>query len=117
MPNRTLLQKEHLVALVTATTGSSNGGLDVDIASARTVEVWITVTALTGTLSIDPRTSLDGTNFASIQVTPLSITATGTYVLAYNRAVNTLGMKMRLYYTVAGGGSTATFFVDLGRYE
>jgi hypothetical protein len=113
--NRSLLQSDVLVATA-ARIASGNGGIDIDVSAARTVEVWITVSAISGTLTIDPQGSIDATNFATMQATPLAITGTGTYCIIFNRAQNNLGKKMRGYWTLSGGGS-ATFGVIVGRFE
>ena len=85
-------------------TSSGNSENALSSKSARTMEVWVNITALTGTIIFSFDTSEDGTNYVSQKVSA-TISSTGRITFVLNRADHALGKAMRVSWTLSGGGS------------
>ena len=110
--NQFTIQDEVLEASRTETSGATGDGR-VKTATARAGELWVVVTAITGTAAFFFETSLDGTNFFEIgSIT--GVTGISTKAIAFNRADQPLGTTIRVRWTV---GTTVTFEVRMGRME
>jgi len=83
---------------------SGNSEFALSTKSARTMEVWATISALTGTIIFSFDTTQDGTNYVSQKVSA-TLSSTGRYTYVLNRADHALGKAMRVSWTLSGGGS------------
>lgn len=112
------LQENEIKASTAETTGGT-GTIELKSDTARALEIWALVTAVSGTtpvLAVIVETSIDGTTF--VEQTRISgIAATGAFSVPLNRADHALGKKIRVSWTITGTTPSFTFSVVMGRME
>ena len=120
-PNRFTVQLDTLQAS-TVETSSDVGAIELSSATGRAIELWVDVTAASGTtptLVINAQTSIDdvaATNFVT-QKSTSTITGTGAFSLVINRAEHALGKTLRVSWTIGGTTPSFTFRVRMIRME
>ena len=110
---------ETLQAAITQAAGATST-TTLKINAARFLEIWLNVTAVSGTngpsLTLNIETSIDGTNFVTIgSIT--AITAESTNNLTLPRQDFPLGTQVRVSWTISGTTPSFTFDVKAGQME
>ncbi len=112
--------QENEIKASSAETADATGTIELDSKTARAIEIWALVTAVSGTtplLALVVETSIDGTTFAE-QTRISGIAATGAFSVPLNRADHALGKKVRVSWVITGTDTpTFTFSVVMGRME
>ena len=104
---------EDILEASSSKTTNATSTKTVNIRAARFLEVWLRVTAKSGTaptLILNIETSIDGTNFVTIASIP-GITAEGVSPISLSRQDFTLGTTLRVSWVLAGGTPNFTFEV------
>ena len=109
------LEREQLEASTTETATGTGGSIPTK--TARVIEVWVYVTAISSaTVNFVLESSLDGSNWKEVGRIS-GVTATGVYNAVYNRADNALGRDLRISWEISGAGPSVTFSAEAGRLE
>lgn len=112
--------QENEIKASSAETGNATGSIILDSKTARALEIWALVTAVSGispVLVLIIETSIDGTTFKE-QTRISSITAVGAFSVPLNRADHALGKKIRVKWEITGTDTpTFTFSAVMGRME
>ena len=103
-------------------TGNGTGAGRVNVQSTRALEVWVIVTATSGTgqsmnmLVESSPDEADDTTFKE-QIRISAINAVGAFSVPINRADHALGLRARVKWEISGTTPSFTFKVVVGRME
>lgn len=113
------VQKDTLQS-VTTETGDANGEFARKTKTARTTEVWLNVSAVSGTapnLELIIETSLEeNANFVE-QDRIAAVGAAGNFSAVINRADDAMGLFVRVRWIITGTTPSFTFKVEMIRME
>ena len=101
----------------TTETGAGTSEKEFSSKTAKTIEAWIEVGAVSGNGDFDfnLQTSIDGINFTTV-ASLSNVNATGTFAIVINRADSPTGVISRVTWT-KNSGTNLTFSIIMGRME